>query len=128
MGDVAGAMRSYTQENEKQNKQMNREIIEKLDKVRDARNQVIQNFTRTKPPKAYAGSDPGQAARAQDQSSKYTQYVQMSTQLMSELQNSERELMDALQTMYRDNEELWESYASIRDEKFRTDERVMTAR
>ena len=31
----------------------------------------------------------------------YTQFVQMSTQLMNELQNTERELVDSLQTMHR---------------------------
>ena len=49
----------------------------------------------------------------------------MSTQLTNELQNTERELVDALQTMHRDLESLWQAYESMREEGFRTNERIM---
>jgi hypothetical protein len=103
-------------------------LLEKLDQVQEARTTVIRNFARTKPPQAYAGQNPQTAARAQDRSQRYTQFVQMSTQLMSELQNTERELVDALQTMQRDLDNLWQTYASMRDEEFRTNERIMQIR
>ncbi len=128
MGDITGALRSYAVLMDRDMRQFTRLIVKKLDSVRKARSQVIRNFARTKPAKAYAGNNPAQAARAQDRSSKYTQYVQMSTQLMNELQNTERELVDALQSMHRQTQTFWESYAGFRDQEFRTNERVMTMR
>lgn len=116
MGDVIGALRSYATLTDRDMRQFTKLIVGKLDRVQRARSQVIRNFARTKPPRAYAGQNPQTAARTQDKSTRYTKFVQMSTQLMSELQNTERELMDALQTMQRDLDELWQSYASMRDE------------
>jgi len=128
MGDIVGALRSYAVLMDRDLRNFTRLIVDKLDKVREARSQVIRNFANTKPPTAYAGSNPASAARSQDRSAKYTQYVQMSTQLMGELQNTERELVDALQTEHRDLQTFWESYAGFRDQEFRTNDRVMTIR
>jgi len=125
MGDIAGALRSYAVLMDRDLRQFSRLIVQKLDGVRNARSMVIRNFARAQPPKAYAGTNPQTAARTQDQSAKYTQYVQMSTQLMNELQNTERELTDALQTQFRDLETFWQTVASFRDEVFRTNDRVM---
>lgn len=124
MGDVIGALRSYTILTDQDMRGYARLIVEELDRVQQARSQVIRNFARTKPPRAHAGQNPQATARAQDKSARYTQFVQMSTQLMNELQNTERELMDALQTMHRDMESLWETYAGFRDQEFRTNERI----
>ncbi|MGH7588890.1 MAG: hypothetical protein ACRELU_09880 [Gemmatimonadota bacterium] len=124
MGDVIGALRSHTILADRDMQEFSR-LVAKLDRVQEARSTVIRNFARSKPPRAYAGQNPQSAARAQDRSQRYTQFVQMSTQLMNELQNTERELMDALQTMQRDLDNLWQSYASLRDEQFRTNERIM---
>jgi hypothetical protein len=128
MGDIAGALREYARKTDANMRQFSRPIVEKLDKLSLARARVIRKFATTKPPRAYGGSDPQQAARAQDKAARYTQWVQLSTQVMNELQNTERELMDALQTMHRDLEDFWQSYASLRDQVFRTNERVMTTR
>jgi len=128
MGDIVGALRSYAVLRDRDARQFTRTIMDKLDKVRVARTKVIRNFANTTPPRAYAGNNPQQAARAQDRSSKYTQYVQMSTQLMSELQNTEKELVDAETTITRDNQTFWESYAGFRDQEFRTNDRVMSVR
>lgn len=125
MGDVIGALRSYAILADQDMRGYSRLIVEKLDRVQQARSQVIRNFARTKPPRAYAGQNPQAAARAQDKSARYTQFVQMSTQLMNELQNTERELMDALQTMHRDLDDLWQSYASIRNEELRTTDEII---
>ncbi len=100
----------------------------RVESVRLVRSRILHDFATMKPPRAYAGSDPQSAARAQDKSARYTQFVQMSTQLMNELQNTERELMDALQTAQRDMETLWQAYSSMRDESFRTNERVLKMR
>ncbi len=128
MGDIAGALRSYAVLMDKDLRAFSRLIVKKLDGVRKARSMVIRNFARTKPPRAYAGQNPQTAARAQDRSSKYTQFVQMNTQLMNELQNTERELVDALQTQFRQLETFWQTVATFRDETFRTNDRVMTMR
>ena len=67
-------------------------------------------------------------ANARFDHSTYTQWIQMSPQPISELQNTERELVDALQTMSRDSQTFWESYAGMRDQEHQTNERVMTLR
>ena len=128
MGDIVGALRSYTLLQDKQARQFTQALVKKLDAVQQARSQVIRNFARTRPPRAYAGNNPQSAARAQDRSARYTQFVQISTQLMNELQQTERELMDALQTMQQDLQQLWEAYASMRDEESRTTKKIMTLR
>ncbi|HET6341353.1 MAG TPA: hypothetical protein VFG78_04130 [Gemmatimonadota bacterium] len=115
MGDIIGALRSYAILMDHDLRHFSRQIVDKLDKVRQARSQVIRNFARTTPPRAYAGQDPQSPARAQDRAQRYTQFVQMSTQLMNELQNTERELVDALQTMQRDLDNVWQAYATMRD-------------
>ncbi len=127
-GDVVGAMRAQIRTSERQNRKVNRLLLQKLDQVRKARSSVIRDFARTKPPHAYAGKNPATAARAQDRSSRYTQFVQMSTQLMSELQNTERELLDQLEGSRRALNELWEAYAGLREAEFRTTRRVTTVR
>jgi hypothetical protein len=109
-------------------RQLSRLIVEKIDRVREARSTIIRNFARSKPPRAYAGQDPELAARAQDKSHRYTQFVQMSTQLMNEIHNTERELMDALQTMQMDLDGLWRTYRSMRDEELRTNDRILQNR
>ena len=48
--------------------------------------------------------------------------------MMNELQNTEREMVDALQTQFRNSETMWQSVAGFRDEQFRTNDRVMTMR
>lgn len=128
MGDIVGALRSYSLLMERDLRAFSRLIVKKLDGVRKARSMVIRNFARTKPPRAYAGQNPQTAARAQDRSSKYTQFVQMNTQLMNELQNTERELVDALGTQKRDLDNFLQSYASMRDDDKRVSERIMTTR
>jgi len=125
MGDVIGALRSYAILTDQDMRGFSREILDKMNKVQEARTTVIRNFARKKPPRAHAGQDPQAAARAQDRSARYTQFVQMSTQLMNELQSTERELVDALQTMHRDVESLWKAYAGLRDQEFRTNERII---
>jgi hypothetical protein len=125
MGDIVGALRSYAILRDQNMRGFSREVLDRLDEVQEARTTIIRSFARTKPPRAYAGQDPAAAARAQERSARYTQFVQMSTQLMNELQNTERELVDALQTMNRDLESFWESYSGFRDQESRTNERII---
>lgn len=125
MGDVAGALRSMVNISESRNKEFNRLLLEKLDKISEEKSKILQNFAKQKPPRAYAGSDPQGAVRSQDKSAKYTQWVQVNTQLMSEVQNTERELLDTLSQMRRQEEELWEAYASIKEAEARTTRSVV---
>jgi hypothetical protein len=96
-----------------------------LNQVREARETIIQNFANQEPPHAYAGEDPAGAARSQDKQSKYTQYVQMSTQLMSEFQNTERELVDLLTEGRRNIDTFWESYSGMKESEVRTTRTVI---
>lgn len=128
MGDITGAVRAYAQLMDRDLRKFSREVIDKLQQVRSARSKAIRNFAHERPPRAYAGTNPQASAHAQDMSQRYNQFVQLNTQLMSELQNTERELMDVLQTLNRDVENMWQSYATMRDNAFRVDERLMTIR
>ena len=128
MGDITGALRAYTALMDRDFRAFSRQVLKKLGLVRRARSRVIRNFATHKPPRAYAGENPQSAARAQDRAQRYTQFVQLSTQAMGELQNAERELVDILQTMKRDLDNHWQAYASMRDNEFRTTERLMTIR
>lgn len=103
-------------------------LAARIETLHQTRSRILRDFATSKPPHVYAGNNPQSAARAQDSSARYTQFVQMSTQLMSELQNTERELMDALQGAERDLESFWQAYSSMRDESFRTNERVIKVR
>jgi hypothetical protein len=127
-GDIVGALQSYSMLVNRQVQDYNLKLVQDLASVQKARSTIIRNFARSKPPRAYAGQDPSQAARVQDKSARYTQFVQVNTQLMNELQNSSRELMDSLQAMRREVDELWQAYSSFRDQDFRTNERVMRMR
>ena len=128
MGDIVGALRSYAVLHDRDMRQFTRLIVDKLNAIQNARSTVIRNFARSLPPRAYAGNDPSGAQRAQDKTARYTQFVQMSTQLMNELQSTERELVDALQSQHRSMTQFWEFYAGFRDREFRRSHRVMTTR
>ena len=128
MGDVTGALREYNVIMDRDLRMFSRQIVDKLGQVRRARARVVMNFASEQAPRAYAGSDPNAAARAQEQSQRYTQYVQLATQAMGELQTTERNLVDALGTMKRDLDNMWQSYASMRDADARVSERLMTTR
>lgn len=128
MGDITGALRAYTALMDRDFRAFSRQVLKKLGLVRRARARVVRNFAGHGPPRAYAGENPQSAARAQDRAQRYTQFVQLSTQAMGELQNAERELVDILQTMKRDLDNHWQAYASMRDNEFRTAERLMTVR
>ncbi len=115
MGDIAGALRHYAEIADRDMRTFTRIILQHLDAVRATRNQVLRAFAKSRPPHAYAGNDPQQAAKAQDKAARYTQFVAMSTQLMNEIQNTERELVDATQSTHRDLSQFWQSYANFRD-------------
>ncbi len=124
MGDIPGAMRSYLLMMDRDLRQFTRLVVEKLGQVREARSTVIRNFARTQPPEVYAGTDEKMKERSAERGSRYTQFVQLNNQLMNELQSSERELTDALQTQFRNIEQMWQQLAQLEEEKFRTDSRM----
>lgn len=128
IGDIVGALHRYAATNDRDERVFTRAAVADLVRIRQASERVLAAFARQQPPRAYAGKAPGQSARAQDRTAKYTQFVQMSTQLLNELQNTERELVDALQTQFRNLETFWQAVAAFRDETFRTNDRVMTIR
>lgn len=128
MGDIVGALASYAHLKQQSMNNFSRQVIDKLQSISQARAGVVKKFAMDRPPRSYAGKDPGQAARAQDKAQDYTKRVQFYTQLMNEYQNTERELMDNLQTTFRDSESFWQTYSSFRDEKFKTDDKVLTWR
>ena len=127
-GELLAAAKGIAEKQKSKTPAVTPTLAARIETLHQTRSRILRTFAAQKPPHAYAGNDPQSAARAQDSSARYTQFVQMSTQLMNELQNTERELMDALQAAERDMETFWQAYSSMRDEKFRTNERVMTVR
>lgn len=128
MGDIVGALQSWVHLKEKTTQSFARKVVEKLYAIGKARTGVIRKFAMDKPPRSYGGKDTGQAARAQDKAQDYSKRVQFYTQLMNEYQNTDRELSDLLQTVFRDKENDWQSYSSFRDEAFKTSDKVLTWR
>lgn len=128
MGDIADALQQMVERTEASDRQFTRLIVAMLDRVRAARAIVMRAFGRTRPPRSYSGANPGQAARAQDRASDYSKYVQINVQLMNELQQTERELVDALQSMQRQQNELWETVRGMRERNAQTTDRITRER
>ncbi|MFC6633115.1 hypothetical protein [Microbulbifer taiwanensis] len=83
-------------------------VLEQIRKLRRLQDRLARDF-------AQQVSRNSSASRSQDVAQKYTQYVQLSTQLMSELQNTERDLAVDLQSMRSDLDNHWQAYSSTRD-------------
>lgn len=121
MGDVVGAVRAMVYESERQNRMFNRLLVKQLNKVRESKSKVLLAMARKSPPTAHDNTNnPSGAARDQNRQAKYTQWVSVTTQLMSELQNTERQLMDLLSEGRRNINELWEGYSGLKEAEART--------
>jgi len=126
MGDVVGAVRAMVFESEKQNRMFNRLLVKQLNKVREAKSKILLAMSRKSPPTAHDNTNnPSGAARDQNRQAKYTQWVSVTTQLMSEVQNTERQLTDLLSEGRRNINELWESYSGIKEAEARTTRTVI---
>jgi hypothetical protein len=126
MGDVAGALREMALESEKQNQQFNELLVKKLQEVQEAKRKVLATFASKPPPTAHDNTnDPQGAARDQNKAAKYTQWVVVATQTMSELQESERELMDVLSEGRRNVNDLWEAYEGMKESEGRTTRKIL---
>ncbi len=121
MGDVVGAVRAMVFESERQNRMFNRLLVKQLNTVRESKSKVLLAMARKSPPTAHDNTNnPSGAARDQNRQAKYTQWVSVTTQLMSELQNTERQLTDLLSEGRRNINELWESYSGFKEAEART--------
>jgi hypothetical protein len=128
MGDVTGAMREMIFESEKQNRMFNRTLVKQLDKVRESKSKILLAMGRKSPPRAHDNTnDPAGAARDQNRQAKYTQWVSVTTQLMSEVQQTERELLDLLSEGRRNIDQLWEAYSGLKEADSRTTRTVIQA-
>ncbi len=124
-GQIDLAIRCFTILANKEAAQFTGLMVKKLGAVSRARQRIIRSFAMKSPPKAYAGTNAQTAARAQDKSAKYTQYVQLTTQAMNELSQGQNEILDGIQRVWRDADQLWQQVASMRDDAARTKERVL---
>jgi len=128
MGDVVGAVREMVFESERQNRLFNRTLVQQLDKVREAKSKILLAMGRKQPPRAHDNTnDPAGAARDQNRQAKYTQWVSVTTQLMSEVQQTERELLDLLSEGRRNIDQLWEAYSGLKEADARTTRTVIQA-
>lgn len=126
MGDVVGAVRAMVFESERQNRMFNRLLVKQLNRVREAKSKILLAMGRKHPPRAHDNTnDPAGAARDQNRQAKYTQWVSVTTQLMSEVQNTERQLMDLLSEGRRNVNELWEGYSGLKEAEARTTRTIL---
>ncbi len=125
MGDIVGAMRSYAILADRDFRAFTRTLVKKLEKIREAKGVVMRDFGRIRQVKPYVGQNAEMQARNTQRQQKTTQLITVTTQLIGEIQNTERECLDALQTMNQWNRQFWESYASLRDSYWRTTDRVI---
>jgi len=126
MGDVVGAVRAMTFESERQNRVFNRLLVTQLDKVRQAKSKVLLAMAQKPPPTAHNNTNnPQGAANDQNAQAKYTQWVSVTTQLMSELQNTERQLMDLMSEARRNIDQSWEAYSGMKEADARTTRTVI---
>lgn len=126
MGDVVGAVRAMVFESERQNRMFNRLLVKQLNKVRESKSKVLLAMARKSPPRAHNNTNnPDGAARDQNAQARYTQWVSVTTQLMSELQNTERQLTDLLSEGRRNINEMWEAYSGLKESEARTTRTVI---
>jgi len=112
---------------ERQSGMFNRLLVKKLGRVREAKTKVLLSIGRKQPPRAHdSPHSPAGAARDQNVQTRHTQWISVSTQLMSEIQQSERELLDLLQEARRNTNELWEAYANLKEAEARTTRAIMS--
>lgn len=128
MGDIVGALRAYTIMQGKDLRAFGKKTIEQLGKLRDVKQRMLTNMARQETPKAYSGTNPESQARSADKSAKYNQFVTVSNQALQEVGQTERSLMDALQTMMRDVDNSWNSYITCQQAEARVTERVLSGR
>jgi len=113
-------------ESERLNKMFNKMIVKQLEKVREAKSKILTAMGRTPPPRAHDNTNnPQGAANDQNKQAKYTQWVSVTTQLMSEVQQTERELMDVLSEGRRNINDLWEAYSGMKEAEARTTRTVI---
>ncbi|GEM_PF-3072541 len=126
MGDVVGAVRAMVFESERQNRMFNRLLVSQLNKVRESKSKILLAMARKRPPTAHDNTNnPGGAARDQNAQAKYTQWVSVTTQLMSEVQNTERQIMDLMSEGRRTINESWEAYSGMKEAEARTTRTVL---
>lgn len=124
MGDFAGALRSYVILAERDNRAVFKDFLKKLEKVRSAKGLVIRSMGTAKYPKATVSQSPEAQARNAEKAAEFNQMVQVNTQFLSEIQNTEREILDAMNTVRQEIRQLWESYSNMRDLEWRITDRV----
>jgi hypothetical protein len=126
MGDITGAIRTIINESEKQNRMFNRIILNQLEKVRQTKSKILLEMGRNKPPQAHDNTnDPAGQARDQNKQAKYTQWVSVTTQYLSEVQQTEREIMDVMSEARKNINDLWEAYSGIKEAEARTTRTVI---
>ncbi len=125
-GDVVGAMRSVVFESERDNRIFNRILLKQLNGIRKAKSKVLMAMGRKKPPTAHDNTnDPAGAARDQNKQATYTQWVTITTNLMQEISQTERELTDEMAEGRRQVNDRWEALKGLADNEDRTNQALL---
>ncbi len=99
---------------EDDDKMGNRLFLKQLNRVRETKSKILKAIALKPPPPANASGNPTAAADAQNKQAKYTQWVSVSQQLMQEVQQSERTIMDVMKDRMEAKSRLWEFYTDFK--------------
>jgi hypothetical protein len=122
MGDVQGAVRQLLFEGERMDRVFNRLLVKKLGKVREGKTKILLALGRKPPPRAWAATSGNTQDQERDQKAqmRYTQWTTITTQLTSEIQQGERELMGMIEEARNHINKMWETYQGLKEAEART--------
>ncbi len=92
----------------------NRLFLKQLNRCRETKSKILKAIALKPPPPANASGNATAAADAQNKQAKYTQWVSVSQQLMQEVQQSERTIMDVMKDRMEAKSRLWEFYVDFK--------------
>jgi len=101
-------------QSEDDDKMGNRLFLKQLNRVRETKSKILKAIALKPPPPANASGNATAAADAQNKQAKYTQWVSVSQQLMQEVQQSERTIMDVMKDRMEAKSRLWEFYTDFK--------------
>jgi len=116
IGDVEKAVREMLVESERMGRLFNRMLVKNLNLVREGKTKILLALGRKRPPEAHNNTGNEAAAKEdQNKSMRYNQWTTVTSQLLSTVEQSEREIMDLLREGKQHMDRMWETYRGLRE-------------
>ncbi len=125
MGDIVGAIQEYTRQMVRELRPFQRSILQKMCDVKDMRSRLIMRMGERKTQVTGDNSNPKAAAREQNKIQEENQMMQITSQEMSESQDTVRNLTEQLQEMQRWINTAYEFSSSYSEADNRTLSRII---